>query len=274
MSDNGFVNLLNLIRSFIVFPFDSNNRKMKASNKTVLITGGASGIGIALAEAFLKENCKVIICGRNKAKLEKAKAEFPSLEIAVCDVSDDHSIQKLKKTCLDAFQGIDILINNAGVMNMINYLDYERTIDQQINEMNIDFGGPIKMTHYFLSDLLKKEESAIVNVSSGLAFVPAANMPVYSASKAALHSWTQSLRLQLVNTNVKVFELMPPFVATEMVDHFKGHSMMSSERLATTFMKGFKKNQLEIVPGTAKMIKHMSRIFPSIVFDQLNKRLG
>lgn len=246
---------------------------MEVANKRVLITGGASGIGLALAETLLAEDCKVIICGRNKSKLEKAKADFPDVEITVCDVADDASILKLYKSCQDYFGGIDILINNAGVMNWINYLDNNSTLQQQINEIDIDFGGPIKMTHYFLPDLLKRRESAIVNVSSGLAFVPAANMPVYSASKAALHSWTQSLRLQLKKSNIKVFELMPPFVATEMVDRFEGHSMMSSKALAESFMKAFKKNKLEIVPGSSKLVKFMVRIFPALVFNQLNTRL-
>lgn len=247
---------------------------MKTEKKTVLITGGASGIGLALAKSFLEAGSQVIICGRSIDKLEKAQREFPDLNIASCDVTDQESIAQLHDYCESTFDGIDILINNAGVMNWIDYQNDKPSIDQQINEIAIDLIGPIQVTSYFLSGLMNKEESAIVNVSSGLAFVPATYMPVYSAAKAGLHSWTQSLRSQLSSTSVKVFELMPPFVRTDMVDRFEGQSMMSGGELASYFMKAFKKGQLEIIPGPARLLKWISRFFPSLASKQLNKQLS
>ena len=130
------------------------------------------------------------------------------------------------------------------------------------------------MVNHFLPALKAKSESAIVNVSSGLAFVALAQAPVYCATKAGLHSWTQSLRYQLKETSVKVFELMPPLVETEMVADFKGQPMMAPEKLAADFVKGLKNDDYEITPGQSSQLKFMSRLAPGFIFKMLNKQMS
>jgi uncharacterized oxidoreductase len=246
---------------------------MELTNKKTLITGGGSGIGLAIAHELIENGAEVIICGRNKSKLDVAKSKVSNLRIEVCDVTDDSQISQLVNT-LEANGGIDILINNAGVLENIDYSADSQSMETQEREINIDFLGPIRMTHHFLPMLKSKLESAIVNVSSGLAFVPLASAPVYSATKAGLHSWTQSLRYQLANTHVRVFELMPPLVDTEMVSQFTGQSMMAPDKLAKTLVKGLKSNKYEITPAQSNLVRMMSRLAPRFSFKMLNRQMS
>lgn len=244
---------------------------MQTVGKIVLITGGGSGIGLYLAKEFLKNGSKVIITGRSLTKLEQAKAEHPELEIAQCDVTNDAQIQGLLERCNTEFGGIDILVNNAGVFNQFDVTKGTFPISHQLKEVDIDFNGPIRMVHYFLPSLLQKPEAAIVNVSSALAFIPFAIGPVYSATKAAIHSWTLSLRKQLAATNVKVFELMPPVVDTEMTDNLEGIPKMAPDKHASLFMKSFLSDRLEITPGISLGLKIMRRVAPKLAFNMLNR---
>ncbi len=244
---------------------------MQPKNKVVLITGGGSGIGFALAKAFVAAGSTVIACGRNQQKLEKAKSALPELNIAVCDVTNDEQIKNLVNKTKEEFGGIDVLVNNAGVFQSLDYTSGEVTMEVQTKEVEIDFMGPIRMIHHFLPELQNKGEAAIVNVSSGLAFVPLAMAPIYCATKAGLHSWTKSLRWQLKDTSVKVFELLPPLVETEMVAGFEGNPMMNADVLASNFIKGFTNNKLEITPGQSSQLKMMSKMAEGFIFKQVNK---
>lgn len=245
---------------------------MKASGKTVLITGGGSGIGLALAQTFLKNKNTVIITGRNLNKLQKAQKANPGLHIVQNDVTNEKQIKELVQKVQNEFGGLDVLVNNAGVLHTSNVQDSTYPFEKHLQEIDIDMAGPIRMVHYFLPQLLKKPEAAIINVSSGLAFIPLTMAPVYSATKAGLHAWTQSIRLQLKETNVKVIELMPPVVDTEMVTEFEEFPKISSEKLADAFWKGYRKNQKEITPGISKQLKLMRRLAPGFIFNQINKQ--
>ncbi len=245
---------------------------MKSSGNTVLITGGGSGIGLAIAKKFLENENTIIITGRNLSKLEKAQADNPGLHIAQGDVTDVSSIKALVERTQDEFGGIDILINNAGIFHMFDVADEDFPFEKQELEIDIDFAGPMRMVHYFMPQLKQKQESAIVNVSSGLAFVPFAMAPVYSATKAGIHSWTKGLRRQLQSTNIHVFELMPPVVDTDMVAELKDFPKLSPQKLVDGFWKGFTKNQYEITPGQSSQLKLMSRLAPGFIFKALNKQ--
>lgn len=244
---------------------------METTGKTVLITGGGSGIGLYLAEEFLKAGSKVIICGRSIARLEQAQQKHPALLVAQCDVADEEQIKVLREHCDNEFGGIDILVNNAGVYHESHVMDSNSQLAPQLTEIDINFGGPLRMVHHFLPGLLTKPSAAIVNVTSSLAFIPFVAAPAYSATKAGMHSWTLSLRKQLAESNVKVFELMPPLVDTEMVAGVDGIPKMPPAQLATTFMRGFKRNTYEIVPGIGGALRAMRRIAPRITFAMLNR---
>lgn len=245
---------------------------MEINNKTVFITGGGSGIGLAIAQKFLLEGARVIICGRNEEKLAHAKKETPELHTEVCDVTNDEQIIGLMKKLQSDYGGVDILINNAGVFESIDYGAGSPSMSVQEKEIEIDFVGPIRMVNHFLPMLKAKKDAAIINVSSGLAFVPLASAPVYCATKAGLHAWTLSLRHQLRKTSVKIFELMPPLVKTEMVADFEGQQMMDPKILANACYKGVKNNDFEITPGQSSQLKMMSRLAPRFIFNAVNKQ--
>lgn len=189
---------------------------MKTSGNTVLITGGGSGIGLALAEALLKADNTVLICGRRESYLREAKQRLPGLHIKVCDVSDERQRVDLFKWAVSHYNGLNMLVNNAGIQRMVNFKSGEHNLTADEDEIDINFKAPVRLCEMFIPWLMQKPASAILNVSSGLGFCPLAMMPVYCATKAALHSFTVSLRYQLRDTSVKVFEIIPPIVDTEL----------------------------------------------------------
>ncbi len=244
---------------------------MQVSGKTVLITGGGSGIGFYIGKEFIKNGAKVIACGRTMVKLEQARAENPSLEIAECDITDEGQVKALLEHCDSKFGGIDVLVNNAGIFQVFNVTDSDTSLKHQLNEVDIDFNGAVRMVHYFLPNLLQKPEAAIVNVSSGLVFVPLSMAPGYSATKAAMHAWTRALRHQLAKTNVKVFELLPPVIDTDLVSDLKDFPKMPPQKLASVFLKSFKASKLEVTSGQSNQLKMMSRLAPNFIFNMINK---
>lgn len=188
---------------------------MNISGNTVLITGGGSGIGRAFAERFLKAGSRVIICGRREDVLKDAQARHPELGIRVCDVAQADQRKDLYEWALQTYPALNVIINNAGIQQRIPLAgqpDWEE-MDQEIS-VNLD--APIHLSTLFIPHLLKQTNPVIMNITSGLVFVPLASVPVYCATKAALHSFTLSLRHQLKDTPVSVIEVIPPAVNTDL----------------------------------------------------------
>ena len=252
---------------------------MKQRDNTLLITGGTSGIGLELAKQFLARNNQVIITGRSAEKLAKAKQVLGDVTTIQSDVSNPDSIKELYQHVSKAFPNLNILINNAGVMYTINLQDHALSAAELTQELDINVKGTIWMNDAFLPLLKKNNDAATVSVSSGLAFVPLPISPIYCAAKAAIHSYTQSLRVQLSNTAVKVFELVPPATATDLISGFdaadmEGTTLMPVEELVAAFLKGFFNDKYEICPGQASQLKFMSRFFPRFILKQLSKSVA
>ena len=245
---------------------------MKISHRKVFITGGASGIGFALAKEFMRRNNKVLICGRNPEKLRDANEKLPGLVVKSCDVTDLNDLANLVDWALQEQGGIDILINNAGIWQNLDMLKGAFSFDLIEREVQTNLLAPIFLTQRFFSHLLKREESAVVNVSSVLAYVPHAAAPVYSATKAGLHSFTMALRRQASGTSVKVFELFPPLTDTSLAKWF-GLYKLSPEKVAayTAFCMG--RDRREIRPGLSRALYGMSRMLPNLTEQQLNRRM-
>lgn len=193
---------------------------MKLQKRTVLITGGTSGIGLELAKQLLERGNTVIVTGRNQEKLDTAKRTLPSVHTFKSDVSDPAAIMALHASVMAQYPALDTLVNNAGIMRNLN-LNQDRGLDDVTREIEINLSGPVRMVQQFLPHLKTRKGALIINVSSGLAFVPFPLSPVYSATKAAIHAFTQVLRVQLRGTNVTVIELAPPGVETPL---FRGNS--------------------------------------------------
>ncbi len=249
---------------------------MNLSGNTILITGGASGIGYEMAKEFIKNKNTVIVTGRNEQKLQKVKAELKDVVTIKSDVSNPDDVKALYEQVAKDFPALNVLINNAGVMLEVNLQKHKLSPTDLTKEIDINVKGTIWMIDAFLPLLKKNKNAATVIVSSGLAFVPLPISAVYCATKAALHSYTLSLREQLRNTDVKVFELAPPATETELLAGFnpgdrKGVSVMSVQTMVAAFLTGFSNDKFEICPGQSSQLRFMSRFFPSFILKQLSK---
>jgi uncharacterized oxidoreductase len=248
---------------------------MNTKNNVVLITGGATGIGFSLAEAFVKAGNMVIICGRRQNRLEEAKRKLPRIQIRACDVSKETERKALFDWIKDNFKDFNILINNAGIQRMVDLKNGTRDLAGAQSEIATNLVAPIYLAAHFIPLLMKNKEAAIINVSSGLAFVPLAVMPVYCATKAAVHSFTLSLRHQLKDTSIKVFEVVPPMVDTELgkgsVEEEAGNRGIPPAEVAKAVMSALGKDNYEIVVGEAKGLVEGSRTNPEGIFKNLNE---
>jgi uncharacterized oxidoreductase len=246
---------------------------MKLDGNTILITGGSGGIGLALAKEFVALGNKVIITGRNTAKLEAARNEVPGLETIQSDAADPDAVKALAAQIDERFPEMNVLLNNAGVFIPRNHTAPANDLAELTTELDINVAGPIR-TVSVLIDRLKANRGTIINVSSGLAFVPIQLGPIYCATKAALHSYTISLRQQLKDHGVEVIELMPPAVHTEMTADLPGDGdfkIITIEQLMKETFQGLRAGREEIRPGQANQLHWMSRIAPGFINAQLEK---
>jgi uncharacterized oxidoreductase len=248
---------------------------MRLSEKTVLITGGTSGIGLELARQLHQRGNTVIVTGRDQDKLDATCRALPGVHSFKSDVSDPDAIAMLHDRVIAQFPALDTLVNNAGIMRKLNFNE-SRNLDDVSREIDINLTGPVRMVQQFLPHLKTCKEALIVNVSSGLAFIPFPASPVYCATKAAIHSFTQSLRAQLKGTGVTIVELAPPAVETplmrgEFAREMKGQQGMDASVLARHAIAGIEAGRMEIRPGLSNVLKAMSRLAPDFMFKQMVK---
>jgi uncharacterized oxidoreductase len=189
---------------------------MNLRNRTVLITGGATGIGLALAKRFALSGNKVIICGRREERLEAARRELPSVITIHADIASEDDRLRLFQTVVSNHPEIDVLVNNAGIQNRPPPVNKPQDFKAYQHEITTNLEAPVHLSLLFVRHLTQKPDAAIINITSGLAFSPLAFMPMYCATKAALHSFTLSLRHQLRDTSVRVVEIIPPKVQTDL----------------------------------------------------------
>src|SRR2546430_3047743 len=246
---------------------------MKITGRTILITGGSAGIGLAFALKFLELGNQVIVTGRRQTVLDEVKAKYPKLHTIQGDVADPVQIASLATRVKAEYPRLDVLMNNAGIMLHKNLKVPAADLDGLMAEMNINVGGVIRMTSAFI-DTLSANKGTVINVSSGLAFVPLPSAPIYCATKAAIHSYTQSLRFQLEESGVEVIELMPPAVKTDMtVELAEGGSVsvITTDELVKQSFAAFKVGAVEIRPGQSKQLAFMRRLAPDFINRQLWK---
>ncbi len=245
---------------------------MKLTGRTILITGGSAGIGLAFALKFLELDNEVIVTGRRQAVLDQVKAKHPKLHTIQSDVADPAQIAALAARVKSDFPKLDVLMNNAGIMLYKNLRAPAADLAGLMAEMNVNVGGVITTTSAFM-DILKANKGTVINTSSALAFVPLPSAPIYSATKAAIHSYTQSLRFQLEETGVEVIELMPPGVKTDMTVELAegGVSVITTDELVKQSFTALKTGAVEIRPGQSKQLAFMRRLAPDFINRQLWK---
>lgn len=248
---------------------------MKLENKIIFITGATKGIGLELAKQLLAKNNTVIIGARNQKELDLISIEFEKINTLYFDVLNNENLSSISRIIEQEYGRLDVLINNAAVLNAGNFNEIDYSFEKIETEILTNIASPIKLTKVLLPLFSKQKQSAILNITSGVAYMPMPYLPVYSATKAALQSFTYSLRASLKNTNIKVFEALPPLVATQMTENMKGKAKdmkkITPNDCAKQIINGIEKENHTIHIGSSKSLYWGRRIFPKLVQNQLNK---
>lgn len=242
---------------------------MDLDNNTVLVTGGASGIGLAIARRFLRAGSRVIICGRREDKLREARQAEPGFATRVCDVADAGQRRALVAWAAEAFPGFNVLVNNAGIQRRVD-LTAEEPWDATREEITINLDAPIDFARLVVPRFREQPRAAILNVTSGLSFVPLANVPIYCATKAALHSFTLSLRHQLRETSIAVIEVIPPAVDTDLGGPGLHTFGVPVDAFADAAMAAIASGAIETAYGFSEQTSHASRAELDATFERMN----
>ena len=248
---------------------------MKLENRTILITGGTSGIGFELARQLITRRNTVIVTGRDPRKLQEAKSSLPAVHTIQSDASEAEDIDALSRQVMTQFPACDTLFNNAGIMRNLNLND-QRPLPDVTRELDLSLNGPVQMVQAFLPHLKNRPDALIVNVSSGLAFIPFPLSPIYSAAKAGMHAFSRCLRVQLKGSKVTVVELAPPGVETklfrgEFAKEMKDQKGMPVDVLVSKAIAAIEAGKTEIRPGLSNVLYLLSRLAPSLPFGQMAK---
>lgn len=245
---------------------------MKTTNNTVLISGGSAGIGLEIAKLLSEKGNKVIITGRNEVRLQQAASQLKSVSTIVSDVSNAGDVENLVSQIKSEFPDLNMVINNAGRALVYDITEENvNAFEKAEDEMLTNYLSIIRLNEKLLPVLKTNNNPTIVNVSSVVAFVPGA-LATYSASKAALHSYTRYLRLALKNANVKVFELMPPLVDTEFSAPIGGKNGIPASFVAEQFIAGLEEDNYEIRVGQTEDIYRLYLSSPEDALLAMNQR--
>ncbi|TPD71192.1 SDR family oxidoreductase [Flavobacterium microcysteis] len=248
---------------------------MKTSKNTILITGGGSGIGYEFAKIFSQNDNQVIITGRNEEKLNKAAASLKNTTAIAADITKEEDIDRLAQIIAKEYPNLNVLINNAGNASYYDVLELNTdAFAKASDEINTNYLSIVRLTEKLLPVLNSQKESAIVNVSSIVALVPSKTLITYSASKAALHSYTQSLRIALDRSTyaTQVYEIMPPLVNTDFSKEIGGENGISPEIVAQDLLRAFEENQYEIHVGQTSYIYELSLSSPKDALLTMNSQ--
>ena len=245
---------------------------MQLSSNTVLVTGGASGIGLALAGRFAEAGSSVIICGRRADKLAEAKGHHPHINTLVCDLSKASERSRLFASVVREHPRVNVLVNNAGIQRypkLAEFTDADWPSTEE--EIAINFEAPVHLATLFIPHLTRQARPAIINVTSGLAFAPLARAPIYCATKAAMHSFTLTLRHQLKDTPIRVVELIPPAVDTDLGGPGLHTYGVKLEEFIAGAMPRIEAGDLEVAYGFAAQASRGSRADLDAMFERMNQ---
>ncbi len=240
---------------------------MNISGHTVLVTGGATGLGLAISKQFYTAGNRIILVGRREKTLLAAASDMPGAITKVADVAKPSDRERL----VTEFPDITVLVNNAAISQLGVFADF--TPLQIEYELNVNLLAPVLLTRAFLPTLLQKQQAAVVNITSGLALVPAESAPIYCSSKAALRSFSKCLRWQLEKTPVRVFEVLPPLIGTDMT---RGHGQptMTIPAFVNEFWRGYRSDKQEMLIGKVKAFRFLERLFPRLMERQVRHLLS
>jgi len=241
---------------------------------TVLITGGGAGIGAGLASAFHTRGATVIIAGRTRERVEAVAARHPGMQAEVVDVADPEQVAALADRVSARWPDLDTVVNNAGIQTLFDFSGPAMLDPAALGrEVDVNLKGLLYVTNTFLPILKRQSRARLVNVGSGLGYVPLAAAPVYSATKAAVHSFSISLRRQLAGSPVQIVEIIPPVVETDLHrdQSRKPPKAMKLDAFVAAAMAGLDSGQDEVAVGLAKVLRTASRVAPGLFLNIVNK---
>jgi len=233
------------------------------ANRIVVITGATSGIGHAFAVRFVAEGAKVIACGRNEAALQKLREQLSTIEVFRGDITERSALLGLKEFIQQRFARVDVLLNNAGIMERVDLLEASVTDERIANEIAVNLTGPILLTRQLLPLLRSGRNPLIIMITSGYALLPARRAPTYSATKAGLRSFTMALRRQLRDVGIRVVEVLPPLVDTPATRSVK-QPKMSPASLVDRVLREIVRGKDEILPGRVRFLPTLMRLAPTL----------
>ena len=243
---------------------------MKLYNNTILITGGSSGIGFELAKQLSKNNT-VIICGRSLQKLEAAKNQLPDIHILQVNISRQEERIRLCKWIHECHPECNILINNAAVVHKTNFNQDDHMIDKALLEIETNLVAPIVLTKLLLPVLEKRNQPCIINITTGLVYIPKMTYPIYNATKAALHSFTQVIRHQLKNSPLTIAEVLMTVVDTPWHNGAPPPIAVTPYKAVSEMLYKLQRGQTEIRIGKVKILYALSRLLPRLATKILNR---
>jgi len=245
---------------------------MNLTGNTILITGGSSGIGLQLCKKLTEQNNKVIICSRSEDKLKLLKKEIPKLEIFSCDISKETHRNELAEWVKTNHKGLNILINNAALVHTINFFEDSSAFEKAESEFQTNVLAPIHLIKLLFPLLLNNKNPAIVNITTGLVYAPKALYPFYCATKAALHSFTQTLRfnIQKNNYNIEIIEVLFPAVDTPFHKGKAPGIAISVEEAVDETLAGIHSGKPEIRIAGVKRLYFLSRLAPKFILKKIN----
>jgi len=241
---------------------------------TVLITGGGAGIGAGLASAFHTRGATVIIAGRTRERVEAVAARHPGMQAEVVDIADPEQVAALADRVSARWPDLDTVVNNAGIQTLFDFSGPAMLDPAALGrEVDVNLKGLLYVTNTFLPILKRQSRARLVNVGSGLGYVPLAAAPVYSATKAAVHSFSISLRRQLAGSPVQIVEIIPPVVETDLHrdQSRKPPKAMKLDAFVAAAMAGLDSGQDEVAVGLAKVLRTASRVAPGLFLNIVNK---
>jgi len=238
---------------------------MRLVGKSIVVTGGGTGIGLELARQLVARGNRVAICGRRRAKIDAAQSAIPGLEGIACDLGAEGGVEALDEFVRSKFENIDMLVNNAAVQVQTTLLDGKAGSADLAHELMTNLGAPLRLAQLFMPMLLRRPEAAIVNMISLLGILPKANAPGYCASKAGLYAFTRSLELALAGSRVRAIAVFPPMVETPMT-HGRGTDKMPVEAFVRAMIADIERGRRDIRVGQARTVLMLNRVLPGLAW--------
>lgn len=244
---------------------------MGPTNNTIVITGGSSGLGLEMAGQFLAKGNTVIICGRDGEKLQKSRERFPDLNCFKCDLAEEQDCETFFQWVQTNFPQCNVLINNAAIVHTSNFMEDRNILAKVEKELRINFMAPVILTKLFVPLLLQNPNPCLINITTGLVYVPKSAYPVYCATKAALHSFTQTLRLQLDKEPIAIVEVLFPAVDTPWHRGNPPKIAISAQNAVKAMIRQLYRGKSEIKVGKVQLLHLLTKIHPNWALRKLNR---